>query len=210
MIQTIEEQETDIVDTDIDSAEQPGKEEQKHKFIALRAKGQDATATPPTDPLAETYAILQYAAPAILKAQGKNMFAFLEVGDSNTPPAEVTLGDYTLNIRHGLPTGRGGRGGGDGVGGLGSTPISNSSPARFVVCSGTGEYWFVGGPMSVTFTPRTANPQTVRLGSFDESMYVDGRWVAGRRLNGDETDHDRRWPNMGSFGVYCYRIYQRD
>jgi hypothetical protein len=32
----------------------------------------------------------------------------------------------------------------------------------------------------------------VPMGSFDESILVEGRWVPGRRLNGDETGHNTR------------------
>jgi hypothetical protein len=64
--------------------------------------------------------------------------------------------------------------------------------------------------MTVTFTPNSPERGSVVLGSFDETMLVDGRWVPGRRLNGDETDHSRRWPAMRSFGIDRYRLYQRD
>jgi hypothetical protein len=47
------------------------------------------------------------------------------------------------------------------------------------------------------------------MGSFDETLYVNGRWVAGRRLNGDETGNNTRWPGMGSFGIYRYSVFQR-
>jgi hypothetical protein len=113
-----------------------------------------------------------------------------------------------LNITFGVSPvgGRGGRG----PGGPAATPAApNASPARFVICCGPGEYVFVGGPMSVTFTPNTPGSGTTQLASFDESMCVDGRWVSGRRLNGDETGHNSRWPPMRSFGVYRYRVYQQ-
>ena len=171
----------------------------------MGARGLESSASP-ADPLAQTYAILDFVAPDILNAQGKNMIAFLEDTDSNSPPQTVKLGDYTLNITYGMPAmgGRGGRG----FGPVGSS-TSNVSPARFVICCGPGEYVFVGGPMSVTFTPNVPNAGTNLLGSFDESMFVDGRWVPGRRLNGDETGHNARWPAMRSFGIYRYRVYQQ-
>lgn len=52
--------------------------------------------------------------------------------------------------------------------------------------------------------------ERVVLGSFDETTLVDGRWVPGRRLNGDETDHNRRWQGMRAFGIYRYTIFRRD
>jgi hypothetical protein len=172
------------------------------------SRGQGTPGNPSQNPLAQTYAILDYVALEILNAQGKNMIAFLESSDSNSPPQIVKLGDYTLNITYGVPpaSGRGMRGFGSSAAFL-STP--NASPARFVICCGPGDYLFVGGPMSVTFTPNAPGSGTTQLASFDESMCVDGRWVSGRRLNGDETGHNTRWPAMRTFGIYRYRIYQK-
>jgi hypothetical protein len=64
--------------------------------------------------------------------------------------------------------------------------------------------------MNVTFTPNTPGPNTVRLASYRESILADGRWVPGRWLNGDETDHHRRWPYMRSFGIYRVKVYRLD
>ena len=170
-------------------------------------RGQEAAAAPPADPLADTYAILEYLAPDILNAQGRNMIALLEGTDSNSPPQTVKLGDYTLAITYGSPAGaRGSRGGGAAT----SPATPNASPARFVICAGPSEYVIVGGPMSVTFTPNQPGSGTTQLGSFDEAMYVGGRWVPGRRLNGDETGHNSRWPALRAFGIYRYRVFQRD
>jgi len=65
------------------------------------------------------------------------------------------------------------------------------------------------GLLSVTFTPNSPERGSVVLGSFDETLNVNGRWVAGRRLNGDETGNNTRWPSMGSFGIYHYTLFQR-
>jgi hypothetical protein len=126
----------------------------------------------------------------------------------------LKLGDYTLSITSGTAAnaGFGGRGGGFGGpgAGFGGAAIANASPARFVIHSGPGEYLFVGGPMNVKFAANRPGQGTVALGSFDETMLVDGRWAPGRRLNGDETDHNRRWPAMRSFGIYRYTVFRRD
>jgi uncharacterized membrane protein YgcG len=183
----------------------------------------DAPLAPDALALAQTYAILDYMAPVILDNQGKGTIVMLpSADDTNAPPQELKLGDYTLNIRYGAGAvggGRSGRGGGrrgggegggfGGGGGGGGGGEVNASPARFVINSGPGEYWFVGGPMSITFTPNSPERGGVVLGSFDEALHVNGRWVAGRRLNGDETGNNTRWPGMGSFGIYHYTVFQR-
>ena len=95
-------------------------EVQYHRLFAVRdrrrlaagGRGRNATnGAPPPDALAQTYAILDYLAPVILDNQGKGTIAILEpMNDTNAPPQEVKLGDYTLTIRYGA--GFGGRGGG--------------------------------------------------------------------------------------------------
>jgi hypothetical protein len=172
-----------------------------------------AAGAPPPDPLAATYAIFDYLAPVILDNQGKGTIVMLQpMNDTNAEPQTVKLGDYTLTFRYGAAAGggrRGGGGGGFGGGGGGGGGVPNPSPARFVINSGPGDYWFVGGPMNVTFTPNSPERGSVVLGSFDETLNVNGRWVAGRRLNGDETGNNTRWPSMGSFGIYHCSVFQR-
>ena len=174
------------------------------------AEGTDGT--PPPDPFAQTYAILDYLAPVILDNQGKGTIVVLPpANDTNAPSQALVMGDYTVNITYGAggvvagpfgtPLMVGQRGGGGGV--------ANTSPARLVINSGPGDYWFVGGPMNVTFTANSPERGGVVLGTFDETLNVNGRWVAGRRLNGDETRNHMRWPVMGAIGIYHCSVFQR-
>jgi hypothetical protein len=199
----------------------------------------NAESAPAPDPFAQTYAILDYLAPVILENQGRGTMVSFQstndmrsaraaarpAGETNAAPAAqpaapeeqtLKLDDYTLNIRFAAgpvgpagASGGGRRGGGVARGGGGGGGVANVSPARFVINSGPGEYWFVGGPMSVTFTPNSPEKGSVVLGSFDEALNVNGRWVPGRRLNGDETGNNTSWPGMGSFGIYHYQLFQR-
>ena len=40
--------------------------------------------------------------------------------------------------------------------------------------------------MQATFSPNTRGPPIAGLAAAEEGTYVNGRWVAGRALNGDE------------------------
>jgi hypothetical protein len=181
-------------------------------FGGFRRPSQDTNSTPPAPPpdsLAQTYAILDYLAPVILANQGRQTIAFLKpTDDPDAPPQNLELGGYAVSVGPLTNNGFGGRGGFRGFGG--GTSVTNVSPARFVINTGPGAYVFAAGPASVTFTPATNSAGNVFLGSFDESTLVDGRWVPGRRLNGDETDHNRRWQNLRSFGIYRYTVFERE
>jgi hypothetical protein len=51
---------------------------------------------------------------------------------------------------------------------------------------------------------------TRRILSCDESMLDNGRWIPGRRLNGDETGHNTRWSFFMPIGIYKVKVYRRD
>jgi hypothetical protein len=41
-------------------------------------------------------------------------------------------------------------------------------------------------------------------------MLDNGRWIPGRRLNGDETGHNTRWSFFMPIGIYKVKVYRRD
>jgi hypothetical protein len=43
----------------------------------------------------------------------------------------------------------------------------------------------------ISFSPNSPGPPNAGIASIDEGTFVDGRWVPGRRLNGDESDSDK-------------------
>ena len=68
-------------------------------------------------------------------------------------------------------------------------PAFGGTPAPgYGLLISTGPDTFVGAGYGfrVAFRPTTPGPAQVGLGAVDEGQYTDGRWIAGRRLNGDE------------------------
>jgi hypothetical protein len=57
--------------------------------------------------------------------------------------------------------------------------------------SGRDEFTGLGKGFRVTFTPRSG--LHVGIAAVDEGAFVDGKWVPGRRLNGDENDQGKTW-----------------
>lgn len=62
-----------------------------------------------------------------------------------------------------------------------------------IIATGQDEFLGEGKGFRVLITPRW--PSTFKLGyaSIDEGTYQDGRWIPGRRLNGDENDQGSYW-----------------
>jgi hypothetical protein len=61
----------------------------------------------------------------------------------------------------------------------------------------------------VTFAPNPPDDSTIGILSIDEGTFVDGRWVAGRRLNGDE-DHQGRHLRLvpDQFSIQRVKLYR--
>jgi hypothetical protein len=137
--------------------------------------------TEPADlPIARSYATLTQLAPVILANQGQGKMAGVVVV-AGAPPQKIALGNYVLEV--GYPPNRM-------PPAPGSTPPAPVPPAHsgaLFIALGPDEYLAAGsGPVEVTFSPSTPGPPIAGILSIDEGTYVDGRWVPGRRLNGDE------------------------
>ena len=62
-----------------------------------------------------------------------------------------------------------------------------------VMATGPDEFLGVGKGFRVSFAASSpANPR-VGIASIDEGRFEDGRWIPGRRLNGDENDQGNYW-----------------
>jgi hypothetical protein len=69
---------------------------------------------------------------------------------------------------------------------LEATEPAERSGVLFIAL-GPDEYLVAGsGAAQVRFSPNTPGDPKAGILSIEEGTYVDGRWVAGRRLNGDE------------------------
>ncbi|MGA2174237.1 MAG: DUF5597 domain-containing protein [Verrucomicrobiota bacterium] len=145
----------------------------KHDAIGFSPFGIDRTAGPDTE-LARAYDVMAQVAPLILEHQGKGTMTAVLL-DSGGAAQTVTLGNYNLEARF---TSRN-----FGV-------VTNAPPERVAglfISTGPDDYVIVGRSMNVYFTAATNPSESVGLGTVEEGVYAGGKWIAGRRLNGDET-----------------------
>src|ERR1017187_1249315 len=129
-----------------------------------------------SDPdLAGTYDLLAQLSPLILEHQGKGTMTAILV-NPNDPPQNVQLGNYTAHLAFAS------RRGGSAVGQQPGSPA-----AAILILTGPDEFYIAGAGLSVTFTPHTPGPSLAGLGTVEEGTFVNGRWIPGRRLAGDDT-----------------------
>jgi hypothetical protein len=109
--------------------------------------------------------------PVILEHQSKGTIAGVWLTKQN-PTQKITLGRYTLDF--GLRRNR-----------RVPTEVAELGYA-IILATGADEYIVSGTDVQVVFSPNTPGPPTAGLALVEEGAYVNGRWVAGRLLNGDE------------------------
>ncbi len=142
------------------------------------------------------YEILQQLTPLILDHQGRGtMSGFLL--DSAAQTAEIRLGGYTFTVRHESTWPYAAR-------------VEGETP-RFggmILMIATDEFFIAGSGVVVTFQPSSDDGAIAGILSIDEGAFVNGDWVAGRRLNGDE-DHQGRHLHLpgGRYGIQHLRLY---
>jgi hypothetical protein len=170
----------------------------KHNSIGYSPFGVDRSATMDGE-LVKGYQLLSQVAPLILANQGTGKMTAVLV-EKETPSAKVRLGDYVIEAR--LSAGRG------------PAPAAAAAPAVDRVAGlfiqvGPDDYVIVGRNMNIYFASATDETQSVGLGTVEEGRYVDGRWVAGRRLNGDETPEWRALRFQGDgYSVQKVKLYR--
>ena len=146
-----------------------------HDAMGYSPFGIDRSAGADTE-LARGYAVLSQVAPLILANQGTGKMTALLL-ESGASAKKARLGNYNLEVRFssrsfGPPTG------------------SNAPPDRvaaLLISTGPDDYVIAGRAMNVYFTAADSSTDSVGLAMVEEGIYEDGRWLAGRRLNGDET-----------------------
>lgn len=146
---------------------------------------------------AKAYTVLHQLAPLILQHQGKGTMAGALL-DSAAQTAELTMGDYVLTVKHEAtwPYAPKTTGGTPRYGGL-------------IIQIAKDEFYIAGSGILVTFRPASAERAAVAgIGYMDEGTFVNGNWVRGRRLNGDE-DHQGRhlWLPGGAYGIQRVKLY---
>ena len=138
--------------------------------------GIDGATDAENEPLDETYAVLQKMSPVILQNQGKGTMKGILV-DTVSRTQQFEMGDYLINAK--LAGGK-----------------STSIAGGLIIQTGPAEFIVAGKALDIFFLPKDS---TARIGilAVDEGTFENGKWIAQRRLNGDET-HASTWDGTGN------------
>ncbi|MGA2851311.1 MAG: DUF5597 domain-containing protein [Terracidiphilus sp.] len=123
--------------------------------------------------LTASYKAISSISPLLLEHQSAGDMHGFVLGKGQTS-ADFTMGGYILHVTldeifgHGAEAGFG-----------------------LILETGPDEFLGVGKGFRVSFTPHSG--QRAGIAAVDEGTFEDGKWVAGRRLNGDENDQGSFW-----------------
>lgn len=120
--------------------------------------------------MAKAYEFLSQLLPLILAHQQKGTIAGVAL-DKDHPARKLQLGDYSSNVSFAR---------------FGGTTQNPEYAAAIIMATGDGEYMVAGKGVSVSFSWDRPDCSATGLASIEEGTFVGGRWVPGRRLNGDE------------------------
>jgi hypothetical protein len=127
-------------------------------------------------PFAQAYGLLGQAAPKILEAQATGAIKAVSL-NAQHPTETVQLGNYTFAFAMGRmrqPPPQPAAGGGN----------APASSYAILIATGPDDYLILGSGIQATFNG--PGPSAAAIAKLEEGIYVEGRWVPGRRLNGDD------------------------
>jgi hypothetical protein len=148
------------------------------------------------DPLADGYQMVESMMPLVTLAQAEGRIAGVLLNDETTET--ISMGGYKLVIsaarrrRPPQPA---------------PQPGVDNRPYGLVISEGPDSFLLAGSGFAVVFTPDSQGPKTAAIASIDEGRFEGGRWIPGRRLNGDEFHASLP---AGRAGVLRVRLYRHD
>jgi hypothetical protein len=146
----------------------------QHKAIGYSPFGiEDRVNDPVNGPLPKAYETLQQLAPEILAAQSKGTIAGIWLNQSKQKK-QIELGGYSLDVQ----MRRYRR--------MSVADVVPETGYGLVIAVAPDEFIIAGKDIQISFAPLSDGPAYVGYTSVEEGVYQNGKWVAGRRLNGDD------------------------
>ena len=147
----------------------------------------------PKQDLSTSYRAISSLAPLLLEHQASgNVHGF--VLDKQHPTADFTLNGIALHV------------GIDEIFGHHA-----DSGYGLIMATGPDEFLGAGRGFRVSFAQTSPTSPRIAIASIDEGTFEDGKWVPGRRLNGDENDQGSYWRfDARKVNIEKAKLYQHE
>ena len=148
----------------------------RHDAIGFSPMGIERPPAPDIE-LTSAYEAIRQLAPLISAHQGDGTMSAVVVA-AKDPPQKIKVGTWTLEASFVMPRTQP-------PAPPPATPMWTA--AAIFIQTGPEEFYAAGTGVNVRFIPNTPGPPLAGLATVEEGVFVDGRWVPGRRLAGDDT-----------------------
>jgi beta-galactosidase GanA len=167
----------------------------QHNAIGVSPFAVESMQEPLAGQLAAAYDLIEQLEPLILGNQGRGLTAgLLSEGPEQRQPIRLAMNGYAMYVNFDRPATQ-----------ADPSPLTGG----LVIATGPDEFIFAGTGMTITFEPDSPGAPTVGLLSIEEGKFVNGKWVPGRRLNGDQTHQGRHVRiNAGRFEIQKVKLYR--
>jgi len=169
----------------------------RHDAMGFSPFSIESIELPAADRIANGYDVLQQISPLILANQGKGTMVGVLL-DSMNQKVKLRLGDYTFTARHEYSWKYAAR--------------TETEPPRvggLIIALAPDEFLVAGSGIIVTFGARAPDGAKAGIARIDEGRWMNGNWIPGRRLNGDQSHQGRHLHLPGSsFGIQRVRLYK--
>jgi beta-galactosidase GanA len=168
----------------------------KHNALGYSPFSVESLENPEGNQVSQAYHLLRQLTPLIIENRGKGtMDGFLL--DSASQKVQIRLGKFVFTIRHEYSWPYADRREGETprVGGM-------------IIMTGPDEFIIAGSGIVVTFECTMNDGTVASIGSLDEGELQDGKWISGRRMNGDQSHQGRHMHLPGNeYGMQRVRLY---
>ena len=167
------------------------------------------------NPLSRAYGALRGMIPVLTKYQPEGKVIPVMEGTERTQ--SISFGGYKMAVSFGGGGRRGptppapqGQPAAGRAGQPGAPQAQDPAGYGLIVNTAPDEFLFLGTGMSVGFSTDSSGPKFAGIGIIDEGRFDSGKWIQGRRINGDESSSGNRLSLRGLDTVMKVRLYRFD
>ena len=158
----------------------------------------ESTVAVSEEPLAKSYSLLQQLSSLILENQSTGKMDGVLL-DSGLQKQELTMGDYKLTVSHEYTLGWS----------AGSKDPGWPESGGLIIQTAPNEFIIAGSGIVVNFSSAKDPNNFIGILNAYEGEYINGKWIPGRRMNGDQ-DHQGRHIRIPvkEFSIQQVKIYE--
>ncbi len=163
----------------------------------------------PDGQIGQAYQILSGIMPELTQWQAAGKVGAILITDSEKPDS-LSLGGYKVSLvqpaRRGPAPAPPAAGSGPAAPGPPRTSPNDTRPFAIVINTAPGEFLLIGANGAPKFTADSPGPANVAIASKEEGRFEHGKWIRGRRLNGDEITSGLPSPRIGLMKISLLRF----